>query len=79
MIAIPTLVIQSWLNGRVESLIASVDELGIRLAQAMTVAQESSRAKAAATPHLAPVQPLRPQAAAAPVARPATGTHGAGN
>lgn len=78
MVAIPTLVIQSWLNGRVESIIGGVDELCIRMSQALTASWESSHARAAAAPHLAPVQPLRPQAAVHATPRVATGTQGAG-
>jgi biopolymer transport protein ExbB len=77
MVAIPTLGIQTWLNGRVESIISGLDELCIRLSQAVAGPAEAASARPAAAPHLAPVQPLRaPSAQAAP--RAATGTHGAG-
>jgi biopolymer transport protein ExbB len=36
MIAIPTLMLQGWLNGRVEGIAQDVDELSIRLSKAMT-------------------------------------------
>jgi biopolymer transport protein ExbB len=74
MIAIPTLLIQGWLNGRVEEIATQMDQLGIRLGKALSRA--ASRPAAA---HVAPM-PARPTAVPpAPAARPATApTFGAG-
>jgi biopolymer transport protein ExbB/TolQ len=66
IIAIPTLMIQGWLGGRAEGVAQEVDELSVRLSQALARAGSSRPAS-----HLAPI-PLAPSAAAA------TGTHGEG-
>jgi biopolymer transport protein ExbB len=71
MIAIPTLLVQGWLNGRVEAIADQLDQLGIRLAKSLAYANGR-------TAQLAAVPPARPAAPApAPAARPATGTLGA--
>ena len=41
VIAIPTLMIQGWLNGRVESVAQDVDEMSIRLSKALATSQEA--------------------------------------
>jgi biopolymer transport protein ExbB len=41
VIAIPTLMIQGWLNGRVESVAQDVDEMSIRLSKALAASHES--------------------------------------
>lgn len=40
VIAIPTLMIQGWLNGRVESVAQDVDEMSIRLSKALAASQD---------------------------------------
>jgi biopolymer transport protein ExbB len=40
VIAIPTLMIQGWLNGRVESVAQDVDEMSIRLSKALAASHE---------------------------------------
>ena len=40
VIAIPTLMIQGWLNGRVESVAQDVDEMSIRLSRALATTQD---------------------------------------
>jgi biopolymer transport protein ExbB len=73
IVAIPTLMLQGWLSGRVEGVAQDVDQLGIRLSKAM--AQAATRAHAQPP---APVVLPRPSAVAIPLARPATGTLGVG-
>ena len=74
MIAIPTLLIQGWLNGRVEEIATQMDQLGIRLGKAL--------ARVASRPAQAHVSPMPARnavpAAPAPVARPAAPTFGTG-
>ncbi|HET9328273.1 MAG TPA: MotA/TolQ/ExbB proton channel family protein [Candidatus Eisenbacteria bacterium] len=54
MVAIPTLMIQGWLNTRVEAIAQDVDEVSVRLSQAM------ARLGASGPPQVTPIQ--RPQA-----------------
>jgi biopolymer transport protein ExbB/TolQ len=56
MVAIPTLMIQGWLNSRVESIAMDVEQLTVRLAKAMThaSARPSVHAVPAARPAAAP-------------------------
>lgn len=68
IIAIPTLIIQGWLNGRVEGIGEQMDQVSIRLGKAMTLA--------GATPRVTPVAKVAPAVAAVP--RAATGTRGVG-
>jgi biopolymer transport protein ExbB len=51
IVAIPTLMVQGWLNGRVEGIAQEVDQLSIRLSKAM--AQSASGAVAAIRPRVA--------------------------
>jgi biopolymer transport protein ExbB len=73
MVAIPTLMIQGWLNGRVEGVAQDVDELSIRLSKAL------AQVGAARTSVHEPL-PI-PRAVNAPAAMPlarAAGVHGGG-
>ena len=67
MVAIPTLLLQGWLNGRVESLADQMDQMGIRLGRALEQAR-------AGGPRLRAV-PLPGRAAGADALAP-TGTDG---
>ena len=70
VIAIPTLMVQGWLNGRVESIAQDIDQLSIRLSQALArIANGPSASGVTALP--------RPRAAAGS-GIPATGSHGGG-
>jgi biopolymer transport protein ExbB len=55
MVAIPTLMIQGWLNTRVEGIAQDVDEISVRLSKAM-----AKLGGATASPQVTPIQ--RPQA-----------------
>jgi biopolymer transport protein ExbB/TolQ len=66
MIAIPTLMVQGWLNARVEGVAQDIDQLGIRLGRALA---HGARVRPA-------LQVAKPAPAAAPAARPAAGTLG---
>ncbi len=71
IIAIPTLMIQGWLNSRVEDVAQDIDELSVRLSQALT------RVPAAGGGQVMPM--ARPRATGVMPAsgmRPATGLHG---
>jgi biopolymer transport protein ExbB/TolQ len=50
MVAIPTLMIQGWLNTRVEAIAQDVDEMSVRLSQAMARLGASAPAPVAAVP-----------------------------
>ncbi len=73
MVAIPTLLIQGWLNGRVEEIATQMDQLGIRLGKAL-----SRAASRPAPAHVAPMPARAVPAAPAQVARPTAPTFGAG-
>ena len=70
MVAIPTLMLQGWLNTRVEGIAQDVDQLSIRLSKALAHADAGTHG----------VTAMRPRPSATPdfVARPATGTQGGG-
>jgi len=54
MVAIPTLMIQGWLNTRVEAIAQDVDEMSVRLSQAMARLGASGPAQVAAVPRPQP-------------------------
>jgi biopolymer transport protein ExbB len=70
MIAIPTLMIQGWLSSRVEGVSQDVDQVTVRLSQAMMHVTTTRGA--------GPVSLAKPAGAAAIPMRPATGTLGGG-
>lgn len=75
IIAIPTLLVQGWLNGRVDGVAENVDHLSIRLGKALVQVGANHGAT-----HVS-AMPLAKAAAAAPVALPvprAAGSHGGG-
>jgi biopolymer transport protein ExbB len=71
VIAIPTLMIQGWLNSRVEDIAQDVDEVSVRLSQAM--AKSGSGAS-----HVVPLSRAHASGAmpASPMGRPAAGFSG---
>lgn len=71
MVAIPTLMLQGWLNTRVEGIAQDIDTLSIRLSKALAHAEAGSHGVTAVP---------RPRAAVVPdfTPRPATGSHGGG-
>jgi biopolymer transport protein ExbB len=68
MVAIPTLMIQGWLNARVEGVAQDIDQLSIRLSKALT----QNAARAARGPALHVAKPAGAQAPMAP--RPSAGS-----
>jgi biopolymer transport protein ExbB/TolQ len=73
IIAIPTLMVQGWLNARVEGVAQEIDQLTVRMSQAMVRLGSSRAASPVAIAKAAGAVP-----GGMPMARPATGTLGGG-
>jgi biopolymer transport protein ExbB len=57
MVAIPTLMIQGWLNSRVEAVAQDIEQLTVRLSKAMTHSAAAHRPQVHAVPAARPVAP----------------------